>query len=119
MVRTPSTMVSLGTKAPDFRLADTNGHVVSLADFSDAPALLVMFICNHCPYVIHVRIELARIGREYQARGVGIVAINSNDSVAYPEDSHARMADEVKRAGYPFPYLHDESQAVAKAYRAA
>jgi peroxiredoxin len=119
MALTPSTMLPLGTTAPDFKLPDTNGKTVSLADFKDKPALLVMFICNHCPYVKHIREGLAKFARDYVARGVGMVGINSNDVANYPEDSPANMAKEVKSAGYVFPYLYDESQAVAKAYRAA
>jgi len=112
-------MLPLGTVAPDFRLPDTNGKTVSLADFKYAPALLVMFICNHCPYVIHIRAGLAQLARDYQAKGVAMVGISANDAANYPEDSPARMKEEVKTAGYTFPYLYDESQAVAKAYRAA
>lgn len=112
-------MLALGTRAPDFRLPDTDGRIVSLADFTDARALLVMFICNHCPYVKHVQHELARIGRDYGPRGVGMVAISANDAAAYPDDGPVRMREEKARVGYPFPYLYDETQAVAKAYRAA
>jgi peroxiredoxin len=119
MTKTPSTMRPLGIQAPEFRLTDTGGRTVSLADFKDAPALLVAFICNHCPFVQHIRQELARLAREYQARGVAIVGINSNDASRYPDDSPARMAEEVKAAGYTFPYLFDETQEVARAYRAA
>ena len=116
---TPSTMLPLGTTAPDFKLPDTNGKSVSLADFRDKPALLVLFICNHCPYVQHIRAGLAQLARDYLPRGVAIVGINANDVANYPDDSPARMKEEVKAAGYLFPYLYDESQAVAKAYRAA
>lgn len=119
MAETPSTMLALGTVAPDFSLPDTNGKMVSLADFKSAPAVLVLFICNHCPYVKHIRAELARLAREYQAKGVAIVGISSNDAQKYPDDGPAKMAEEVKLAGYTFPYLYDASQAVAKAYRAA
>ena len=119
MAETPSTMVPLGTVAPNFELPDTTGKLVSLRQFKDAPALLVMFICNHCPFVKHIRRGLAQFARDYQARGVAIVAINSNDVASYPEDSPARMADELRQAGYTFPYLYDETQAVAKAYGAA
>jgi peroxiredoxin len=119
MARTPSTMLELGTRAPDFSLPDTDGGTVSLADFASAPALLVMFICNHCPFVKHVRDELARVGREYSARGVGIVAISANDAEAYPADSPERMQEERQDAGYVFPYLYDETQQVAAAYQAA
>ena len=119
MVSVPSTMLALGTTAPDFALPDTDGRIVSLADFRDAPALLVMFLCNHCPYVQHVRYELARIGRDYGPRGVGIVAVSSNDAAAFPDDGPELMREEKARVGYPFPYLYDETQQVAKAYRAA
>lgn len=119
MAATASTMPELGAAAPDFRLPDTNGKTVWLADFKSAPALLVMFICNHCPFVKHIRSELARLGRDYQARGVGIVAINSNDVVKYPDDGPPKMAEEAKTAGYSFPYLFDETQEVAKVYGAA
>jgi peroxiredoxin len=112
-------MLELGTPAPGFTLPDTDGRSVSLSDFAGAPALLVMFICNHCPFVKHVRAELARIGREYTARGVGIVAISSNDPEAYPDDSPERMREEKAAAGYVFPYLFDGTQQVAAAYRAA
>lgn len=119
MALTPSTMLPLGTLAPDFTLPDTASRTVRLADFAAAPALLVVFICNHCPYVKHIRSGLAALAKEYQSRGVAMVGINSNDVANYPEDSPARMAEEVRQAGYVFPYLFDESQAVAKAYRAA
>jgi peroxiredoxin len=119
MARTPSTMLELGTAAPHFALPDTSGAVVSLDDFDAASALLVMFICNHCPFVKHVRAELAALGREYTARGAGIVAISSNDAEAYPADAPERMQEEKLEAGYVFPYLYDESQEVAAAYRAA
>jgi peroxiredoxin len=112
-------MLPLGSKAPPFRLPDTDGSYVSLDDFKDAPALLVMFICNHCPFVKHVRDELAKLGREYGEKGAAIVAISANDVTTHPDDSPARMAEEKRSAGYTFPYLYDESQAVAKAYQAA
>jgi peroxiredoxin len=119
MALTPSTMLPLGTTAPDFKLSDTNGRIVSLADFKSRKALLVIFMCNHCPYVIHIRDGLAQLARDYTNRNVGIVGINANDVENYPADSPAKMMDEVKAAGYVFPYLYDESQSVAKAYRAA
>ena len=119
MVATASTMLPLGTAAPAFSLPEPSGHIVSLVDFSSRPALLVMFICNHCPYVRHVQAELARLGGEYGDRGVGIVAINSNDISAYPDDGPERMAEVAHEVGYTFPYLLDETQEVAKAYRAA
>ena len=114
-----STMLPLGSTAPDFRLPDTNAVMYSRDEFRGKAALLVMFICNHCPYVRHVRGELARIGRDYLPRNVGIVAINANDAVTYPNDSPEKMKLEAADAGYPFPYLFDESQAIARAYRAA
>jgi peroxiredoxin len=116
---TASTMLPLGTPAPDFRLPDPEGLTVSRDDFQRASALLVAFICNHCPYVQHIRRGLAAFAREYQAKGLAIVGINSNDAGEYPEDGPQKMVDEVKAAGYVFPYLYDETQAVAKAYRAA
>jgi peroxiredoxin len=119
MALTPSTMAPLGTPAPDFRLPDTDGTFVSLADFGDAPALLVAFICNHCPYVKHVREAFAGLARDYQAKGVAVVGINSNDPASYPDDSPERMKEDKAAAGYPFPYLFDGTQEVAKAYRAA
>jgi len=119
MVAVNSTMLPLGTEAPDFRLPDPSGKMVALADFKSAPALLVIFMCNHCPYVKHVREVLATMAREYCPRGVAVVGINSNDAANYPGDSPAKMAEEARSAGYIFPYLYDESQAVAKAYRAA
>jgi peroxiredoxin len=112
-------MLALGTPAPEFQLPDTSGRTVSLNDFKSSPVLVVMFICNHCPYVKHLRSALAEFGRECSAKGVATVAINSNDAQSYPDDSPARMAEEVKTVGYPFPYLYDETQRVAKAYRAA
>ena len=119
MVRTASTMLPLGVAAPDFSLPDAHGKLVSLSDFADAPALLVVFMCNHCPYVKHVAAGLAELARDYQRRGVAVVGINSNDVANFPDDSPAKMAEEVKARGYTFPYLYDETQAVAKAYQAA
>lgn len=119
MALTPSTMLPLGTPAPDFSLPNPQGRLVSLKDFQDAQALLVVFLCNHCPYVIHIREGLAAFAREYQPRGLAIVGINANDVANYPADSPEKMSEEIARAGYTFPYLYDESQAVAKAYRAA
>lgn len=112
-------MLELGAQAPPFALPDTTGKTVRLDDFREAAGLLVVFLCNHCPYVKHVQGELAALGREYMAKGIAMAGINSNDAVAYPDDSFARMGEEARRAGYPFPYLHDATQAVAKAYRAA
>lgn len=119
MVLTASTMLELGAAAPTFALPDTSGKVVSLDDFREAKGLLVVFMCNHCPYVVHVQHELAAIGREYGPKGIAMVGINANDAAAYPDDSFARMGEEARRVGYPFPYLYDATQAVAKAYRAA
>jgi peroxiredoxin len=119
MSLTPSSMLPLGTAAPDFRLPDINGKTVSLAEFKDKPALLVVFMCNHCPYVKHIRAGLAQLANDYLPRGVAIVGINANDVANFPEDSPAKMKEEVKAAGYTFPYLYDESQAVARAYHAA
>jgi peroxiredoxin len=119
MVKTASTMLPLGTKAPSFALPDVDGRKVSLSGFADASALLVVFMCNHCPYVKHVATGLAELAKEYQDRGVAVVGINSNYADAFPEDSPAEMAEEVKRRGYTFPYLYDETQCVATAYRAA
>ena len=120
MAATPSNMVPLGTPAPDFSLPDAvTGGTVSLRDFSENPALLVMFICNHCPFVKHVQQELVNIAQEYRGKGLGIVAISSNDVEKYPDDSPEKMKEEARRAGYLFPYLFDGSQAVAKAYKAA
>ncbi len=119
LMLTPSTMLPLGTAAPEFRLPATDGRWVALADFRDAPALVVAFLCNHCPYVKHVRAALAQFSREAQGRGVAVVGINANDATSYPADSPARMVTEARDAGYSFPYLYDETQAVAKAYRAA
>lgn len=119
MARTPSTMLELGTPAPDFCLPDPAGNQVCRDDFKDKAALLVIFMCNHCPFVKHIRDELAKVAREYQAKGVAIVGISSNDVANYPDDSPEKMAEEIEQAGYTFPYLYDETQEVAKAYRAA
>ena len=119
MALTPSTMAPLGMLAPDFRLPDTDGRIVSLADFAAAPAVLVAFICNHCPFVKHVRAAFARLSTEYQAKGVAVVGISSNDVTTHPDDSPAKMKEEKASAGYTFPYLYDESQDIARAYRAA
>jgi peroxiredoxin len=119
MVATNSTMLPLGTAAPDFRLPDTEGRAVSLADFNQARALVVVFMCNHCPYVKHIRAGLAQLARDYQTRNVAMVGVNSNDVRNYPADRPEQMKEEVQSAGYIFPYLYDETQEVAKAYRAA
>ena len=120
MVRTASTMLELGTQAPEFALprVDT-GKVVALRDLAGAPATLVMFLCAHCPYVKHVAPVLATLTSESIKRGVAIVGIASNDAAAYPEDAPDALARDAKERGYAFPYLFDESQAVAKAYHAA
>ena len=119
MVKTASTMLPLGTQAPDFSLLNVDSQTISLSDFEGKPALLVMFICNHCPFVKHIADELSALGREYQSRGAAVVAISSNDSTKYPEDSPEQMVHEAESRGYVFPYLFDEDQAVAKAYKAA
>jgi peroxiredoxin len=119
MARTPSTMLALGTSAPGFRLPDFDGQVHSLEDHRASPALLVVFICNHCPFVKHIRQEFAAFAREYAPRGLAVVAINSNDLEAYPQDGPDAMRQEAAELGYGFPYLVDTSQAVARAYRAA
>ena len=119
MVKTASTMLPLGTEAPDFSLINVDGQTVTLSDIAGAKAHLVMFICNHCPFVKHVADELARLGHEYQQRGVAVFAISSNDVATHPDDSPEQMVHEAEKRGYTFPYLFDEDQSVAKAYRAA
>jgi peroxiredoxin len=120
MVATPSTMLALGTSAPDFQLPDaTSGRLVARDDLADHPALLVMFICNHCPYVRHVADEIARVGRDFQQCGVAVVAISSNDVEQQPGDGPEGMAAFASGRGFTFPYLYDEPQTVARAYRAA
>jgi peroxiredoxin len=119
MVNTPSTMVPLGTQSPSFRLPDTEGKVVSLDDFMGSPALLVVFLCNHCPFVKHVLPHFVELARQYQQRGAGVVGINSNDVSHYPDDAPDKMAELSRTAGFSFPYLYDESQEVARAYGAA
>jgi peroxiredoxin len=115
-----STMIALGTAAPDFALPDvTTGRTVRRSDLDDKKALLVMFICRHCPYVAHVRDGLAQLGGDYRDSQVGIVAISANDPNTYPEDAPESLAEEAREAGYTFPYLFDESQDVARAYSAA
>ena len=119
MALTESTMMQLGQSAPDFRLPSTDGHEVALQDFNGAKVLVVIFICNHCPYVIHIAPALAQIAKDFQAHNVAFVAINSNDVEAYPADSMDNMKVEKAKRQYPFAYLLDESQDVAKAYGAA
>lgn len=113
-------MLDLGTIAPDFNLPDTvSGNTLSLNDIKSNVATVVMFICNHCPYVIHVNEEIVRVAKDYQAKGVAFVAISSNDVENYPQDAPDKMTELAKREGYTFPYLYDETQEVAKAYDAA
>ena len=120
MVKTASTMLPLGTKAPNFSLPNTvDGSTVSLSDFADRKGLLVIFLCNHCPFVIHLKSDLAKFAKEYQAKGLGVVGISANDVANYPQDSPEKMKEEAQAAGYSFPYLYDETQDVAKAYGAA
>ena len=119
MAQTPSTMLALGTAAPQFRLPDVSGKCLSLKDFDSAQGLVVAFICNHCPFVKHIRPALAAFGKDCVAAGGAMVAISSNDAVRYPDDGPAKMVEEARAAAYTFPYLYDESQEVAKAYRAA
>ena len=119
MAATPSTMPPLGMDAPPFNLPDPQGRLYSLGDFAETPGLLVAFICYHCPFVVHIRKELAAFAREYQGKGLGVVAIASNDVGQYPQDGPEGMAQEIQEAGYTFPYLFDETQEVAKAYQAA
>jgi peroxiredoxin len=118
MARTPSNMLELGTALPNFSLRDTEGKTVSPKDYGKGP-VLVMFICNHCPFVIHVQRELVRLGQDFHGKGLTILAINSNDPVAYPDDSPEKMRIEKSKAGYVFPYLFDETQEVAKLFKAA
>ena len=119
MALTSSNMLPLGTRIPAFRLPDTEGRSISSDDFSHSPALLVAFICNHCPYVKHIRSRFAELAKEFQNRGVAIVAINSNDADLSPGDAPVKMAEEVREIGYTFPYLYDESQDVARTFQAA
>ncbi len=120
MAAVNSTMLEIGTQAPKFELPDSvTGKTVKLKDYRGNKALLVMFICNHCPYVIHIKEELVRYAKEYLPKGVGIVAISSNDVEKYPDDSPEKMKEDAEKYGYPFPYLYDETQEVAIAYKAA
>jgi peroxiredoxin len=119
MAVTPSSMLPLGTPAPDFRLPEvTDGRTWSLADFADADALLVMFICRHCPYVRHVEDELVRLGRDHEHTGLAIVAISSNDAANYPDDAPDSLAEQKRWKDFRFPYLYDQTQAVARDYSA-
>lgn len=120
MALTPSTMLPLGTRGPDFSLSDVvSGQRVSLSDFDSKKVLLVMFICRHCPYVQHVKKEIARIGFDYSQKDLAIVAISSNDISVYPEDASKSLSEMAKEEGFNFPYLFDETQEIAKAYTAA
>ena len=120
MARTPSQMIELGTEAPNFQLPDVvSGETISLDSFPDAKGYMIAFICNHCPFVQLIRHEFARYGREYTEKGIAVIAINSNDIEAVPEDAPDAMRDDARRFGYKFPYCLDEDQSVAKAYQAA
>ena len=119
MALTPSTMLDLGTEAPNFTLTDPDGNSFDLSTQKIDKGLLVIFMCNHCPYVIHIRERLVQVIREYQDQGITVVAVNSNDYATYPDDSPERMAQDTKEYGYTFPYLVDEDQKVAQAYQAA
>ncbi len=119
MVRTLSEMIALGTKSPHFNLPDTAGKMVSLKDFETSPALLVVFMCNHCPFVKHILTGLVELIKQYQPKGVAVVGINSNDVDSFPEDSPEMMRKIAKEKDFTFPYLFDEYQKVAKAYHAA
>ena len=119
MVKTASTMLPIGTKAPPFSLLNVDGKKVSLDDFQSAKGLVVIFMCNHCPFVKHLRSGLAQFAKDYQSKGIAVVGISSNDIQSHPDDSPAKMVEEHKSAGYTFPYLYDDTQEVAKAYKAA
>jgi peroxiredoxin len=119
MVMTASTMLPLGTEAPDFTLLDAEGNLVSLSDFAEARAMVVVFMCNHCPFVKHVIDGFVKLVKEYQPRGVAVIGINANDIDQFPEDRPQKMIQFARDKGFTFPYLHDETQEVAKRYRAA
>ncbi|MDI9819444.1 MULTISPECIES: thioredoxin family protein [unclassified Legionella] len=120
MAKTPSTMLPLGTYAPQFSLLDTvSGSTVSLNSSPESKATVIMFICNHCPYVRHINKELTRLANDYMKLGINFIAINSNDVETYPDDSPENMKKTATEHNYPFPYLYDETQEVAKAYQAA
>lgn len=120
MARTPSIMLPLGTEAPDFSLPDTvSDTILSLSDLRGDRGTLLMFICNHCPFVKHVNPELVQLAKDYTDRGIGIIAISSNDVVNYPQDHADRMKETALDEGYSFPYLYDETQEVARSYKAA
>lgn len=119
MARTPSVMIDLGTQAPEFTLQEpSTGNMVSLADYK-SQAVLIAFICNHCPYVVHIRDAFSQFAKDFSDKGLTVIAINSNDVENYPDDSPEKMAESVKEYGFSFPYLYDETQEVAKAYQAA
>ncbi len=111
-------MTALGTRIPDFQLPDTEGNVVSVTDFAPYKGLLIIFMCNHCPYVVHIREALAAFASRNEPRGLAVIGINANDASTHPADSLEKMVEEVQTVGYTFPYLHDETQEVAKAFRA-
>ncbi|MBS0358332.1 MAG: thioredoxin family protein [Proteobacteria bacterium] len=120
MAVTPSNMLPLGTKAPDFKLLDTISHkILSLSELKADKGTVIMFICNHCPFVIHIQKELIKLANDYQKKGIAFIAISSNDAENYPDDAPNKMTTVAKQLGYPFPYLYDETQSVAKAYQAA
>lgn len=120
MALTPSSMINLGTNAPDFKLMDTvTGKSYGLKDIKDSKATVIMFICNHCPYVKHVILELVKLARDYQSKGIAFIAINANDAIAYPDDAPKKMTQLAKQLEFSFPYLYDETQSIAKAYQAA
>jgi peroxiredoxin len=119
MAETRSTMLELGTQLPHFRLPNVDGRMISDTDFASANALLIVFSCNHCPFVKHIREAFVKFAKEYQARGLAVVAINANDAEAYPADSPEAMKQEATAAGFTFPYLYDESQDVAREFLAA
>jgi peroxiredoxin len=119
MAVTPSTMLPLGTQAPDFELPDTKGNMVKLKDFKNKKGLLVIFMCNHCPFVKHVLKKMVRIIKDYQANGIATVGINSNDVENYPDDNPEKMAQNASENSFTFPYLYDEDQSVARSYKAA
>jgi peroxiredoxin len=118
MTESTATILPLGAKAPNFHLPEPHGKSVSSDEFNGAPALLVVFMCNHCPYVKHIQASFAAFAKEYQARGVGIVGISSNDAESFPDDGPEKMSEEIRTAGYTFPYLYDETQEVARTYGA-
>jgi len=119
MVATASTMLGLGTEAPPFSLPDTRGKTVSLADFKDAKALLVVLMCNHCPFVRHILDTFVKLAADYRNKGLAVIGINSNDVGSYPDDRPEKMAQVAKEKSFTFPYLYDQTQEVAKAYHAA